>query len=61
MVVSYPFHDFINLVESNLLWLFISFEVGFTTLSSFSCFFSNAIGVSPRQYRNNVARGIQEI
>ncbi|MDA0346893.1 MAG: helix-turn-helix transcriptional regulator [Verrucomicrobia bacterium] len=35
----------------------IAFELGFTTLSSFSRFFANTIGVSPRQYRNNVAKG----
>ena len=61
MVVPYHFHHFIHLAESNRLWLFIPFEVGLSPLSSFSRFFTNTIGVSPRQYPNNVARGIQDI
>jgi len=44
--------------NANLSFTDIAFELCFTTLSSFSRFFTNTIGVSPRQYRNNVTRNL---
>ena len=54
-IKNFRAHQAIQLMQnSNLSFTDIAFELGFTTLSSFSRFFSNTIGVSPREYRNNL-------
>ncbi|MCB1122065.1 MAG: helix-turn-helix transcriptional regulator [Verrucomicrobiae bacterium] len=54
-IKNFRAHQAIQLMQNpNLTFTDIAFELGFTTLSSFSRFFANTIGVSPREYRNNV-------
>ena len=56
-IKNFRAHQAIQLMQnSKLSFTDIAFELGFTTLSSFSRFFTNTIGVSPRQYRNSVAK-----
>jgi AraC-like DNA-binding protein len=59
-IKNFRAHQAIQLMQNaNLSFTDIAFELGFTTLSSFSRFFTQTIGVSPRQYRNNVTRKMQ--
>ena len=54
-VKNFRAHQAIQLMRNpTLSFTDIAFELGFTTLSSFSRFFTNTIGISPRSYRNNV-------
>lgn len=54
-IKNFRAHQAIQLMRNpNLSFTDIAFELGFTTLSSFSRFFTNTIGVSPRSYRNSV-------
>lgn len=56
-IKNFRAHQAIQLMQNSALsFTDIAFELGFTTLSSFSRFFTNTIGVSPRQYRNSVAK-----
>ena len=56
-IKNFRAHQAIQLMQNpRLSFTDIAFELGFTTLSSFSRFFTNTIGVSPRQYRNSVAK-----
>jgi AraC-like DNA-binding protein len=58
-IKNFRAHQAIQLMQnSKLSFTNIAFELGFTTLSSFSRFFANTIGVSPRQYRNSVTRSL---
>ena len=60
-IKNFRAHQAIQLMQnSRLSFTDIAFELGFTTLSSFSRFFTNTIGVSPRQYRNSVAKSAKE-
>ena len=59
-IKNFRAHQAIQLMQnSQLSFTDIAFELGFTTLSSFSRFFTNTIGVSPRQYRNSVAKSAE--
>lgn len=54
---NYRAHQAILYMQNpNLSLTDIAFQLGFTTLSAFSRFFSNAIGESPRSYRQRFAR-----
>jgi len=54
---NYRAHQAILFLQNpNLSLTDIAFELGFTTLSAFSRFFSNSIGESPRAYRKRLAR-----
>lgn len=53
---NYRAHQAILYMQNpNLSLTDIAFQLGFTTLSAFSRFFSNSIGESPRAYRNRFA------
>ncbi len=57
---NYRAHQAILYLQNpNLSLTDIAFELGFTTLSAFSRFFSNAIGESPRLYRKRFQQGPQ--
>ena len=52
---NYRAHQAILYLQNpNLSLTDIAFQLGFTTLSAFSRFFSNAIGESPRAYRKRL-------
>ena len=52
-IKNFRAHQAIQLMQNRKLsFTEIAFELGFTTLSSFSRFFTNTIGVSPRKYRS---------
>lgn len=54
---NYRAHQAILYMQNpNLSLTDIAFQLGFSTLSAFSRFFSNAIGESPRAYRQRFAR-----
>lgn len=54
---NYRAHQAILYLQNpNLSLTDIAFELGFTTLSAFSRFFSNSIGESPRVYRKRFVR-----
>jgi len=54
---NYRAHQAILLMQNPKMTLTeIAFELGFTTLSAFSRFFSNAVGSSPRAYRKSLQR-----
>ena len=56
-VKNYRAHQAILLMHNPSLSLTeIAFELGFTTLSSFSRFFSKTIGFPPREYRRKLAQ-----
>ncbi|MDE0766778.1 MAG: AraC family transcriptional regulator [Opitutaceae bacterium] len=55
---NYRAHQAILYMQNpNLSLTDIAFQLGFTTLSAFSRFFSNSIGESPRNYRNRFTKG----
>ena len=54
-IKNFRAHQAIQLMQNpNLSFTEIAFELGFTTLSSFSRFFTNTIGAPPREYRKNL-------
>ena len=59
-IKNFRAHQAIQLMQnSSMSFTDIAFELGFTTLSSFSRFFANTIGESPRQYRNSVTKSVK--
>jgi AraC-like DNA-binding protein len=55
-IKNFRAHQAIQLMQNpKLSFTDIAFELGFTTLSSFSRFFTQTIGSSPRAYRNNLS------
>jgi AraC-like DNA-binding protein len=59
-IKNFRAHQAIQLMQnSSMSFTDIAFELGFTTLSSFSRFFTNTIGESPRQYRNSVTKSVK--
>ncbi len=59
-IKNFRAHQAIQLMQNpNLSFTDIAFELGFTTLSSFSRFFTNTIGVSPRKYKKNFRKNLR--
>jgi AraC-like DNA-binding protein len=59
-IKNFRAHQAIQLMQNpTISFTDIAFELGFTTLSSFSRFFTNTIGISPRKYRQSVKQGFR--